>query len=530
MKGEKMRKEILPSAERVRMQGNNPDIVISEEEGLDAFLKGAAKEERPRDLSKRTLKSLELVALRVIFDIAAFLGAARFAYWMRFEFTFMTSRFPPAKIPEFHQLIYPLLCGLPILLLFMKIVGLYQTHVRIRILDRLPRVIAAVNAFIVSFLVVMFLLKAEDPARGYLIFLWFFSILFIFAGRVVLQFAYSIAGADDVVKRRTLIVGAGKVGKALALKMVRHPEFGLCPVGFIDNDPLYTQFEEPEIKHLRVLGGTGDLRRIVKEYGVEKVVIGFSREKDEDMLNVVSECSDAEVECSILPRLYEVITDEIMIREVGGISLVPLRRKRLSGFDLVLKTVEDYVLGIIALLIFWPLLIATAIAIKIDSPGPVFFTQTRVGKGGKPFKFIKFRSMVKDAESMRPMLKSEKKHDDILWKVYDDPRVTRVGRWIRKFSIDEAPQIFNVLAGQMSLVGPRPGLPEEVEKYKEWHKLRLNVKPGITGLWQVSGRSDLPFDEMVKYDLYYIERWSLWLDIKTIIRTITAVFSRRGAY
>lgn len=514
----------------VEVQDAFPDLVLESDKDLDALLAGAGEGAIAAPSAIGKLKSLQLIVLRIIFDTVAFMTAARFSYWLRFESAFVTERFPAAVVPNFNELLIPLLLGLPLLLLFLRLSGMYQTHARVRILDRFPRAVGAVNAFIVSFLVVMFLVKQDDPSRGYLIFLWFFAILFIFFGRVLLQILFAVASIDDIVERKTLIIGSGKVGKALALKLKRHPEFGLNPVGFLDNDPLYDEFNEPELKGLEVLGGTDKFKEIVEEQKIDKVIIGFSRDSHEQLLELVSMCSEAGVDCSILPRLFEVITDEIIIREVGGISLVPLKKKRISGFDLVLKTLEDYALTLLGLLIFWPVLLATAIAIKIDTRGPVFFKQERVGKDGKPFNFVKFRSMVVNAEEIRHELDNEKDEDDLLWKIQDDPRITRVGKWIRKFSIDEAPQIFNVLAGQMSLVGPRPGLPDEVDRYKGWHRLRLNVKPGITGMWQVNGRSDLPFDEMVKYDLYYIERWSLWLDLKTILRTITAVISRKGAY
>jgi len=514
----------------VEVQDAFPDFILESDKDLDALLSGTGAGALASARAIGTLKSAQLVVLRMLFDTAAFLGAARFTYYVRFENSYVLQHFPPARTPNFSTLLIPLLIGLPLLLLFLRISGMYQTHMRVRVLDRFPRIIAAVNAFVVSFLVVMFLVNQNDPSRGYIIILWFCAIVFLFFGRLLLQAAFAVASIDDVVQLKTLIVGSGKVGKSLALKLKQHPEFGLNPVGFVDNDPLYEKFTEPDIKDLKVLGGTDDFLQIVKDQDIGKVIIGFSKDSHEQLLDLVSKCNEAGVDCSILPRLFEIITDEIIIREVGGISLVPIKKKRIAGFDHVLKNAEDYTLVILGLLFVWPVLLATAIAIKLDTRGPVFFKQERVGKDGKHFNFVKFRSMVANAEDIRDGLENEKEEGDLLWKIVDDPRITRVGKWIRKFSIDELPQIFNVIAGQMSLVGPRPGLPDEVDRYKGWHRLRLNVKPGITGLWQVNGRSDIPFDEMVKYDLYYIERWSIWLDVKTMLRTFAAVLSRKGAY
>jgi exopolysaccharide biosynthesis polyprenyl glycosylphosphotransferase len=393
--------------------------------------------------------------------------------------------------------------------------------------------VGAVNIYVVFLFIMSFLLDSSVATRGFLVFFWMLSIVFLFASRFLLQIILSITHTSDVVMRNTLIVGAGKVGKEVARKLVRHDTFGLRPIGFIDDDPLYTEFREPELQGIGVLGRLDDLCRIIGDFDVEKVIIAFTGNGSEQLLDLASKCNKMGVECSIVPRLFEVITNEILVNEIGGIPLIKLREKKIEGYKRALKAAEDYLLGGLIFLIIWPILLATAIAIKLDSPGPVFFKQKRPGKNGKCFNCIKFRSMMDGAENMQADLvngDAEKEGNWLIWKDRNDPRITRVGKWIRKFSIDELPQIFNVLSGKMSLVGPRPSLKEEYEYYKEWHMQRLNVKPGITGLWQVSGRSDLPFDEMIKLDMYYIETWSLWTDFKVIMRTFSAIVSSNGAY
>ena len=196
----------------------------------------------------------------------------------------------------------------------------------------------------------------------------------------------------------------------------------------------------------------------------------------------------------------------------------------------MLKRVLDIVGASILLILAAPLMLIIAIAIRIDSSGPMIVRQRRVGRQGKPFDFYKFRSMIVDAEERLPELMAHNETEGPLFKIKDDPRVTRVGRAIRRFSLDEVPQFYNVLRGDMSLVGPRPALPREVERYQDWHLRRLSVPPGITGLWQVSGRSDLPFDEMALLDIWYVENWSLGLEITIILRTIPAVLFGYGAY
>jgi exopolysaccharide biosynthesis polyprenyl glycosylphosphotransferase len=525
----------LSESERTlaRAQLALPEMGEISDEELLAILSEAERSLLESPASSKRAEVIARVASRLLTDFFALLGAMWFAYWLRFENAYIVRAFPPESTAAFNNIALALLLTSPILFLALKICGMYDTRARVRILDRIPKIVGAVNVYLVILLISSFFLDTSISIRGFLVFFWIFSIVFLFAGRFLLQVLLSIAGINDVVMRNTLIVGSGKVGKEVARKLQKHDAFGLRPVGLIDDDPLYTEFTEPEIKDMRVLGGLKDLSRIIGDFEVEKVVIAFTGDSAEQLLDLASKCNKMGVECSIIPRLFEVITDEITVNEIGGIPLIRLREKKIEGYRKALKAAEDYLLGLAALLIAAPILLVTAIAIKLDSPGPVFFRHKRVGKNGKCFDCIKFRSMVDGACDMQEDMVNgdeEAEHGWLCWKNQDDPRITRVGKWIRKFSIDELPQIFNVLSGHMSLVGPRPHIKEEVQSYKEWHKQRLNIKPGITGPWQVSGRSDLPFDEMIKLDLYYIETWSLWQDFKIILRTFTAIISSNGAY
>ncbi len=484
--------------------------------------------ERDRSALKKTV----LIGSRIVVDVAAMTLAVWVTYWLRFENSSVVATFQPEYVPNLGNLLLTFIMGAPILLVYLRTFGLYDVYRHSRLLDQFPRIIWAVNAYLFTMLVITFLLKGAEITRGYLIMFLFSCVILLLLGRTLLQLALHLAGVEDVVMRNTLIVGSGEVGKQLALKLKKHHQFGLDPIGFVDDDPLYTGFEEKELSKLQVLGGFGDLESIVRDHNVGKVIVAFSGVSHEQLLDLSATCTRLGVECSIVPRLFEVITNDIKITEVGGIPLIRVRRKSIQGFSRILKVTEDYVLVSCIFLLVWPILLATAIAIKLDSPGPVFFRHRRIGRGGEPFDCFKFRSMVCDAEEMQAQLVEEDKNaqDWLCWKLKDDPRVTRVGKWIRRFSLDELPQIFNVLGGQMSLVGPRPHIQEEVDSYQEWHSPRLNVKPGMTGIWQVSGRSEIPFDEMIKLDLYYIERWSLWQDCKILLRTITAVMRRDGAY
>jgi exopolysaccharide biosynthesis polyprenyl glycosylphosphotransferase len=207
-----------------------------------------------------------------------------------------------------------------------------------------------------------------------------------------------------------------------------------------------------------------------------------------------------------------------------------MKEPTLKGWKIALKRIIDIAVSSVALLLLAPLFFLIGALIKLDSPGPVFFRQIRLGRGGKPFNCYKFRSMRQEAEQERPGLTHLDEAKGPIFKIKGDPRITGPGNILRRFSLDELPQLINVFLGDMSLVGPRPPLPSEVEQYEDWHRERLNIPPGITGLWQVMGRSDLSFDEMVMLDLFYAENWSLWLDFKIMVRTLPTVLLGRGAY
>ena len=215
---------------------------------------------------------------------------------------------------------------------------------------------------------------------------------------------------------------------------------------------------------------------------------------------------------------------------MGGLTALSLQPVRLSGGQVVAKFTFDIVMSALLLLLLSPLLIGIAIAVRLTSPGPVLYRQRRIGLRGKPFTMLKFRTMRAGTDRDVEALRAAHRVDDVMFKLRDDPRITRVGRWLRRFSLDELPQLFNVIKGDMSLVGPRPPLPEEVARYEDWHFDRLEVPPGITGLWQISGRADLTFDECVQLDVFYIENWSLTYELFILGKTIPVLLSQRGAY
>ncbi len=313
-----------------------------------------------------------------------------------------------------------------------------------------------------------------------------------------------------------LILGAGTTGIRLLQKIQDHPEVGYRVVGFLDDDP---SLRETKVAGCPVLGPIEALRETIERHGVREVFVAAPGMGHTEMLGFVLACEDLDVHFRVVTNLFEVLTAGTQVDLVDDLPLVALGAPRVGAFYEPAKRLVDVAGAVLGLLLLAPLLVGCALRIRRDSPGPVLFVQERIGRGGRPFAMWKFRTMVCDTEAYA-VAPSER----------DDPRITRFGRWLRRTSIDELPQLWNVLRGEMSLVGPRPEMRFIVDGYDEWQRRRLTVKPGITGLWQILGRKDLPMHRNLQYDFYYIRNRSLGLDLWLLLRTVGVVLSRRGAY
>jgi exopolysaccharide biosynthesis polyprenyl glycosylphosphotransferase len=317
------------------------------------------------------------------------------------------------------------------------------------------------------------------------------------------------------------------MGQTLALRLKMDKSLGGIPIGFLDDDP---EKIGRKFHGIPVLSQISKVKEIIKSQHIEEMVFATTHLPYQTILDIITECEVLKVSFKIVPGILEIIASRVNIEEVGGIPLISVSEIGLKGFAAALKRSVDLTASSALLIVLSPLFLLFSMLIRLDSKGPIFFSQERVGKEGKVFRMHKFRSMVEGAEELIPQLEKFSETEGHIFKIKEDPRMTRMGRWMRRLSVDEWPQLVNVLVGEMSLVGPRPPLPREVAKYSPWHRKRLRVAPGITGLWQVSGRSLLPFEDMVRLDIYYIENWSLWLDIKILFRTIPVVLTASGAY
>jgi exopolysaccharide biosynthesis polyprenyl glycosylphosphotransferase len=350
---------------------------------------------------------------------------------------------------------------------------------------------------------------------------------------------FSRATARSIARRQigyiqnTVIVGAGDVGQLLAKKFAQNPQYGINVVGFVDRAP---KEQHGDLEELRLLGPPESLPAIVRIFDVERVVVAFSLDTWQMTVDLIRRLKDLDVQVDVVPRLFEIVGPGMKVHGAGGVPLIGLPPARLSRSSRLVKRMLDSFASMIALVCLSPVFVLVALAIKLDSPGPVFFRQVRMGSGGRTFRIWKFRTMSADAEERKAEVVHLNTHaeaggDPRMFKIPDDPRVTRVGRLLRRTSIDELPQLFNVFAAQMSLVGPRPLILDEDQHVQDWARKRLDLKPGMTGLWQVLGRSDIPFEEMVKFDYSYVTSWSLRNDLLLIARTIPVLFGhRRGSY
>jgi exopolysaccharide biosynthesis polyprenyl glycosylphosphotransferase len=334
--------------------------------------------------------------------------------------------------------------------------------------------------------------------------------------------------------QNTVIVGAGSVGQLLGRKFLHHPEYHINLLGFVDDNP---RERRDDLGDLTLLGSPDDLPDLVERLSVERVVIAFSQDSHEETMDLIRTLKDHPVRIDIVPRLFDVIPPRLTSHTVEGIPLLSLPPLRLSTWRRFLKRSLDLVVAGTGTIFLAPLFVLAAVLIKLDSRGPVFFRQQRMGEGDRPFFMFKFRTMVMDADQRKDEVAHLNKHarpggDPRMFKISGDPRTTRVGRFLRRYSLDELPQLLNVLKGDMSLIGPRPLILEEDQFIESWARKRLLLKPGMTGLWQVLGRSAIPFEEMVKLDYVYVTTWSLANDIRLLIQTVPVVFkgTRDGAY
>jgi exopolysaccharide biosynthesis polyprenyl glycosylphosphotransferase len=477
----------------------------------------------------RTLKRHQwkiLIGWLVIQDTAM----NAFAFWLAYQIRFELSipLFQLEVVPEtvFYSSLVTFL--VPLWIFIFAGMGLYArqnllggTREYSLVFNATAIGMSAVIAF--GFLQPDFLL-----ARGWLLLAWILTFLLTALARFSARRVVYALRHSGFFLTPAIIVGANDEGLSLADQLLRWKRSGLDLIGFVDNqEPQGTNIFE----NLYNLGTLDTLKNVIDTYGIKEIIVSSSAFTRDEVLAIFKQhgISD-EVNLNMSSGLYEIITTGLQLREMAGVPLVKVNKVRLTGVDLVLKLILDYVLSTAAIVFASPLFLLLAVAIKLDSPGPIIHRRRVMGVNGKMFDAFKFRTMYVNGDEIlnqNPELKAELEANH---KLKVDPRITRVGALLRKTSLDELPQFFNVWRNEMSVVGPRMISPEEMQMYNQWGINLLTVKPGITGLWQVSGRSDVSYDERVRLDMQYIRNWNIWLDVQLLIETIPAVLRQRGAY
>ncbi|RRR73224.1 MAG: sugar transferase [Candidatus Viridilinea halotolerans] len=457
-----------------------------------------------------------------------------FAYWLRYQADWPDPlHYIVVEVATQNQVAFS--AFLPIILPLMLLLalrftaqGLYRATPRVALLDQITIILNSILIGIALLIVFVFLYKPFYYSRLIFLFAGISIFTLLSSWRILRSAVQHWRWSHGMGQERLLVVGGTGLGQQVMNGIASSPGLGYNLVGYIYDRPVLDA--ERETRVYRYLGGLDDLEQIILQSGVQQVIIALPFWEHGRLPSLVLVCQQLGVDYILAPDFYQLSFDRVDMHQLSGVPLLRPKEIRLRGANLIIKRIVD--ISAVLLTAPFTLLLAALIAlvIRLDSSGPVIFRQQRVGKGGRLFACYKFRTMVPDAEARRAELVAHNEADGPIFKMRDDPRVTKLGRWLRRSSLDELPQLWNVLLGEMSIIGPRPALPAEVANYELWHRRRLEVLPGCAGLTQALGRSDMSFDEQVRLDIYYAENWSVGMDLRILLMIIPAVVGGRGAY
>jgi exopolysaccharide biosynthesis polyprenyl glycosylphosphotransferase len=451
-------------------------------------------------------------------DLLIINSALLVAYWARFEWGLAFTDHPRPPLPVYLQA----LAILDYCCLFLLVaLGAYRRERFHSLIEEVNTLLKAFTTGLIFVLSLTFFVRDFEYSRLVGAYAWVLTVVGFVVFRWVLQGYERRQRARGAFRRRALIIGTNHMALHLATKFRESPELGFEVTGFLRSS------SNGEVGD--VLGTLGDFEEVLRREEVHAVFVADAELEHYRLLEIVELCENRGLLISLVPTIYDLLISFRDVQHLDGIPLVALEENVLSDISRAVKRVFDLGFSLFVLVLTLPLWPALALAIKLDSKGPVFYVQRRCGEGGRIFPMLKFRTMVRDADRKLPELLKVEELEEPVFKLPDDPRVTRVGRFLRRTSLDELPQFLNVLAGQMSVVGPRPEEVEMVRRYNVWQRRRLKMKPGITGLQQITSRGCASLGERVKYDIYYIRRQSLLLDLTIILRTIWVVLKGEGA-
>ena len=450
--------------------------------------------------------------IRLPVDFAMLLAAGLATYLLRTE---ILATFRPVLF-EFNlplvKYIYLVLIVSFIFLLAYAASGLYSMKTRMKRFEEFVKIWVASSAAILAVIIYIFLSQELFNSRFLVLCGWFFAILFVSFGRLVVRWLQNIFVAKyDFGIHRVMIVGDDEITRKIIDDIRNNPQSGYRVAKHLHN---------PEVAEIQLAIGTP---------GIDEVILTNPNYPASKVVELVDFCNENHLVFKFVPNIYQTLTTNFDIDSINGLPLIELKRTALDGWGKVAKRVLDIVGSMAGLVILSPVFAVVAFAVKWETAGPVFVRLRRISRK-KEFSLIKFRSMVRNAEELKPALAIlNERQDGPLFKIKNDPRITGVGQSIRRYRIDELPQLWNVLRGDISLIGPRPHQPDEIERYEKHHKRVLSIKAGATGIAQVSGSSDLAFEQEVALDTYYIEHWSIWMDLKIILKTIFKMFTDKSA-
>jgi exopolysaccharide biosynthesis polyprenyl glycosylphosphotransferase len=479
----------------------------------------------PKRLTFKWLEWRVLILVLILSDLILYNLAFRVAYWVRYESNWPITKYWIQPAIDYSELS---LLTIPVLLAIFAMIGLYRRSNLLGGTREYSMVFTATTIAMFVNICVGFLFPDDlILARGWVILTWLFSFISISTGRFLIRRVVYRLRLTGLFQNSALIVGSNTEASLVANQLLNTKSGGLKVIGFIRCGNCTSEIQE----NISCLGHLEDLHDVIRKHRTSVIILISSALSRDQVLEIFRKYGTSkDIDLRMSTGLYEIITTGLQVKEDGMVPLVAINNVRLTGSDQVLKYILDYCIAIPIAIVLIPFFLIIAILIKLDSSGPVFYLRRVMGVNGKQFDAYKFRTMCTNGDQIlttHPELMEEYKNS---FKIKDDPRVTRLGKFLRKTSIDELPQIFNVLKNEMSLVGPRMICPEELEKYNQWDINLLTVKPGLTGLWQVRGRSDVSYEERVRFDMFYIRNWTIWMDLQIILQTIPSVIFRRGAY
>ncbi|MBN2424643.1 MAG: sugar transferase [Calditrichaceae bacterium] len=372
-----------------------------------------------------------------------------------------------------------------------------------------------------------FIFRFQSISRIFISLYLVLSFFLIILSRLLMQYILRENRRQGVLKRNIIIVGTGEQAKEFISILQNHEFWRMNIVGLLDINEKFVG----EMKHgFKIIGTIKELKQILLNQPIDEVVYAVSIDRMNNLKEVLDTCEEVGVTTRVTSNFFNMMISKTRIEHLNGLPILTYSPIPDFYASLIIKRVIDILLSIIVLIVFSPFFLIIAILIKLGSPGPLLFVQKRLGLNGRQFKMYKLRTMVENAETIKEEFQFKNEMSGPVFKIKKDPRITGIGSFLRKTSLDEFPQFVNVLRGEMSIVGPRPPVPQEVKNYEPWQRRRLSMRPGLTCLWQISGRSHISFDEWMKLDLKYIDNWSLWLDFKIIFKTIPVVLLGKGAY